>query len=158
MVILFQVCSPSHLQFILCGSSAYGVVGVWQTKSDTLASLLGPVYHMNGSSRSFASWRACRHLHKRILGQQHKSVKFSTVTSCVAKLWQRVVLTAVATQAPRPELLMLLTLCRAAPQNLHQTDSHRRFTTDLGAIDRTGPLGIHSQEIFRDLPSHYETG
>lgn len=101
------------------------------------------------------------HPHKQILGQQHKSVKVSTVTSSVAKLWQRVVLdcsSAVATQALRQELLVLLALRRATQQNLHQVHSNRRFTTDLGVIDRTGTLGVHSQEIFRDLPSHYEMG
>ena len=160
LMVPFQGCIPSHLQSILWGSCAYGDVGVLQIMSDALAGLLGPVYHVSGSSSSFASWWACR-LHKQILGQQHKSVKVSTVTSCVAKLWQWVVLdcsAAEATQALRQDSLMLLALRKPTQQNLHHIDIQRRFTTNLGAIGRTGPLGVHSQEIFRYLPRHYEVG
>lgn len=66
--------------------------------------------------------------------------------------------TAVATQALWQEFLTLLTQCRAIQQNLHQADNHRWFTTDLEAIDRTVPQGVHSQVILRNLPSHYEMG
>lgn len=35
----------------------------------------------------------------------------------------------------------------ATQENLHQVDSHRRFTTNLGVIVRTGPLGVHCKEL-----------
>lgn len=87
-------------------------------------------------------------------------MKVSTIASCVAKLWQQVVLDCSAGADAQPlqwGLIILMTLCRTTQQNLHHVDSHRRFTTDVGVTDTTGHLGVQSQEILMDLSSHYKS-